>query len=363
MKKQSNSDGLNTRKVWIYRQTVNVIRFTVITSICTLLILLLTWLKSSVVNTSYEFTNVTPVRPARAAAIKQNQYKARIREVCDRISNGYYVHPRKTKPENSVLRTLVDHYHQVVYCSIPKVATDSWFYLFKSVFEKEEAARRDLFSLHMHYYEPYVGLGISQLSRGNKSHTEVEYGIPDPRKQYFKFIVVRHPLERLGSAWMNKLGSGKKNGMRADVQRMKAIANNRTTWDRDVNVNVTFEEFLTYAAGPDVQLSGKFDSHFRSYQGTCEPCSIDYDYIAHLETLSEDLPFILPHLNATDFSDHFPTVKLRDTSDTRHAHLFRNAPFPLVKAVIDKCRPDADMFGYSFDGYVREADRSKIAWL
>ena len=77
------------------------------------------------------------------AAIKQNQYKARIQEVCERISNGYYVHPRETKPENSILRGLVDHYHQVVFCVIPKVATDSWSDLFKSVFDKEEAARRD----------------------------------------------------------------------------------------------------------------------------------------------------------------------------------------------------------------------------
>ena len=79
------------------------------------------------------------------AAIKQNQYKARIQEVCERISNGYYVHPRRTKPENSILRAIVDHYHQVVFCVIPKVATGSWSDLFKSVFEKEEAAMRDFY--------------------------------------------------------------------------------------------------------------------------------------------------------------------------------------------------------------------------
>ena len=90
---------------------------------------------------------------------------------------------------------------------------------------------------------------------------------------------------------------------------------------------------------------------------------MDYDYIAHLETLNEDLLFILPHLNATDYIDSFPTRKIKDTNDTKYAHLFRNAPFPLVKAVIDKCRPDADMFGYNFDGYVSEADRRKIPWL
>ena len=34
---------------------------------------------------------------------------------------------------------------------------------------------------------------------------ETEYGLPDPRKDYFKFLIMRHPLERLASGYLDRL--------------------------------------------------------------------------------------------------------------------------------------------------------------
>ena len=48
-------------------------------------------------------------------------------------------------------------------------------------------------------------LGFNRLSRGSHAHNEVEDGLPDPREEYYKFMVVRHPLERLASAYNNKV--------------------------------------------------------------------------------------------------------------------------------------------------------------
>ena len=99
------------------------------------------------------------------------------------------------------------------------------------------------------------------------------------------------------------------------------------------------------------------------FQSNCEPCDIDYDYIGHLEKIQEDLPFILEHFDALDLADSFPTNKLHKGRKAAYADLFSNASFSVLKPVLEKYRADADMFGYTFHEYVREADRQKISWL
>ena len=88
-------------------------------------------------------------------------------------------------------------------------------------------------------------------------------------------------------------------------------------------------------------------------QSGCEPCSIQYDYIGHLETIKTDVKQILPHLNAEEFVSNFPAQKLKNKSgDHRYAHMYRALPSSVVQPILDKYKVDADMFGYSFDDYV-----------
>ena len=92
---------------------------------------------------------------------------------------------------------------------------------------------------------------------------------------------------------------------------------------------------------------------------------MDYDYIAHIDKLTDDLPFILRHMNATDLTEHFPSNKghVQDDSNKKYKEYFLNATFSLVKPVLEKFRVDADMFGYSFADYVKEKNKHKITWL
>ena len=48
-------------------------------------------------------------------------------------------------------------------------------------------------------------VGFNRLTRGNDAHSEVKDHLPDPRTDYFRFLVVRHPLERLASAYYSKV--------------------------------------------------------------------------------------------------------------------------------------------------------------
>ena len=60
------------------------------------------------------------------------------------------------------------------------------------------------------FLRDFAGLGINRLSIGSEAHREkTKDGLPDPREEYYKFVVVRHPLERLASAYLDKV-NGKK---------------------------------------------------------------------------------------------------------------------------------------------------------
>ena len=93
---------------------------------------------------------------------------------------------------------------------------------------------------------------------------------------------------------------------------------------------------------------------FYIFQTNCKPCSINYDYVAHLETIQADLKEILPHLNATEFSATFPTRKLSAKeigNNYRYTHMYTSLPNSLLQRVFDKYKADADMFGYTFEKY------------
>ena len=76
-----------------------------------------------------------------------------------------------------------------------------------------------------------------------------------------------------------------------------------------------------------------------------------YDYVGRLETLHTDLTKILPHFDAVELIETFPQIKLRENGDNRYAHMYKSLPEYVLKAIFDKYRADADMFGSSFNKY------------
>ena len=69
---------------------------------------------------------------------------------------------------------------------------------------------------HVHTVDSFVfrslqTLCINRLSRGSYIYRELKDGLPNPRTEYYKFMVVRHPLERLASAYFGRVaGRGRK---------------------------------------------------------------------------------------------------------------------------------------------------------
>ena len=99
---------------------------------------------------------------------------------------------------------------------------------------------------------------------------------------FTKLIVVRHPFDRLVSAYYNlinfKEGAGDGPYIYPDIRKKFP------TLRKEVK-DLTFPQFLQYVTDPSV---GKYnDRHFAPYSSTCLVCSVHYDYIIRLETMQD----------------------------------------------------------------------------
>ena len=234
-----------------------------------------------------------------------------------------------TSEKNYVLKhMIVDDKHQFIYCFIPKVACANWKRVFNtlygSVASPEEVHRVDHKSMILlsMYTEP-----------------EVQYRM----KNYFKFTYVRHPIDRLLSAYRNKFGEHfvhfeKKYGVRI----VKKFRPNPPRFPK--GDDVTFAEFMMYIANTDpVELN----EHWNHYTHLCQPCHVSYDYVGYFEDFDTDVNYLLNILNLSKVL-HFPKKQdyYKTVSDEEKMGYMRTVPNSTLKMVARKLARDFEIFGY-----------------
>ena len=118
-------------------------------------------------------------------------------------------------------------------------------------------------------------------------------GIVPFGKYDVSFTFVREPYSRLLSAYVDKLLSP--NTLFSKMTGRYVIAKFRQNASKksiDCGYDVTFPEFVRYFI--HAQTSGeKRNEHFVPTHDHCGMCQRPYKYIGHLETLKDDMPFIL----------------------------------------------------------------------
>ena len=139
-------------------------------------------------------------------------------------------------------------------------------------------------------------LQIYAKARKDKSVTKLnDFSVPEIRhrlKTYFKFMTVRHPLDRLLSTWIDKFqfpkiydkGTFEKLGF-------KILSDYRPNFPlnfRKQGKGVYFNEMIHYI------LDGHHNGHWDGpYSLKCQPCRVDFDAIVKLETFGNDVPPIV----------------------------------------------------------------------
>ncbi|CAL4116921.1 unnamed protein product, partial [Meganyctiphanes norvegica] len=188
-----------------------------------------------------------------------------------------------------------DHARKLVYCFVPKVACTSW----KRVWLKLTnivPQNKTLLDIDRYFVHTSLPNLASQKSK-----------LPEILETYRKFMFVRHPFDRVLSAYKDKFeNEDKKSSYNFHKEIGKKIEAKYRKPSTD-GKNVTFEDFMHYISEPEGNSFEQLNEHWRSLHQLCNPCSINYDFIGKYENIHEDAPYVLDWIGASDLIGRFPS--------------------------------------------------------
>ncbi|KFM58252.1 Carbohydrate sulfotransferase 11, partial [Stegodyphus mimosarum] len=171
--------------------------------------------------------------------------------------------------------------------------------------------------------------------------------------RFFKIIFVRHPFDRLVSAFRSK----------AEAPRHEVQFFYDRYWDpilkklrpNDTNLGqITFREFVWYLTH---SLERDYDEHWAPYWSRCDPCLVDYDFVGKLETAEHDFPYAFQKVGIESSPDWWSDV--HPISHSLTLRYFSSVPEEDIRRLYRIYRLDFELFGYSVDEFL-QGNRTNI---
>ena len=155
------------------------------------------------------------------------------------------------------------------------------------------------------------------------------------------FLISRHPLTRLVSAYRDKLEPGKRKND-GFMRYGKIISTKvRGSWEAG-DPDPSFSEFIKYLIKTPIE---SYDEHWMPVSLRCRVCQLSYDYILHYEDLLSDWALLLKDLNIKeDISLPWENKQGGDA-----ASYYQNISREDMDRLYQKYEADFLMFGYSVE--------------
>ncbi|XP_066971737.1 carbohydrate sulfotransferase 11-like [Macrobrachium rosenbergii] len=241
----------------------------------------------------------------------------------------------------------VDRAHSLTWCKVPKAASTSWLHAFLELAGVNDVASKDMAGKHALLREKYPLLTNSLLKRIMPTS--------------MKFMVVRHPFERILSAYRDKLENSERDlkdrgGYYYAIYGKRIVkayrkSSSGSEFSSNERKEPTFREFIQYLLDTDVE---EYDEHWKPIFLLCTPCHIRYDVIAKMETLAKDAEFILYHrgLSGTvNIEWSHKTDQSKKTTDVLKSY-YSQLTSSEIKQLYYKYLPDFLMFEYDAEPYL-----------
>ncbi|XP_071514175.1 carbohydrate sulfotransferase 9-like [Panulirus ornatus] len=184
---------------------------------------------------------------------------------------------------------LINHQYKLVWCPVFKAASSTWLWNFNLLagYTQEE--------LLAHIHQP---LPMARKRYPKPSHTKLKMAL-EASPQPLTFMIARHPLLRLVSAFRDKMLSGKKN-YRQIIQLMKQRHPELGIRDQSSWLNLlpdflgvpTFSQFVQHILDQHANHQ-RLNEHWVPASQFCTPCLVNYTVLAKVETLDEDANHII----------------------------------------------------------------------
>ena len=177
----------------------------------------------------------------------------------------------------------IDHKHKILACLPPKSGCTTWKAILANNSGSKPLPRKfDPMRLHLGTLPKYGIKKYTEL-RSTDERKKVLYD-----KSYTKIMIVRHPFDRVYSAYYDKIKSKRDRKM---MQMHGSRILNKFHPELDPKIRrkgegAKFKEFIDYIKLP-ISLNQAWE-HWDAVYDICQPCHIHYDYILKTETLDSD---------------------------------------------------------------------------
>ena len=247
----------------------------------------------------------------------------------------------KLEKRNILHHLIVSDKHKVMYCFIPKIACSNM----KRIFLVLNGV--------------YSDIRLVNVSMMNREVTRLDNKAFRPKqvftmlKDYYKFMLVRDPFERLVSAYRNKW-LGKHNPDLFSTLGKMIVRRYRFNDSKTADPKGDDVKFIEYVRYLIDNPSKDVNEHWMSYHDLCRPCDVNYDFIGSIDTLSRDVSHAMGQINVDKTKYYIkPVTSKTALIGTKNviANFLKQLPKKDFDALVEKFRFDHQLFGYEIPNY------------
>ena len=169
-------------------------------------------------------------------------------------------------------------------------------------------------------------------------------------RSYYKFTFVRNPLERLLSAYLDKIAAPSIQNPNTDnfldIIKVEIMAKyDYTKWTSSkgcIKVHVTFMEFIKWIIDSDL---AEINEHFAPLIANAQPCRMMYDFYGNFKLYDSDMNHVIKKLDANP--KYFESVSYHEsgnkTEDLVHQY-YSQLPEDLRQQLFHKFYQELDFY-------------------
>lgn len=309
------------------------ILFGILVNICCTCLLLFEICKNSEMGAAqYHYINKTQ---------EQEERKFRLYQFCNSFPQN------RPKRSPYLAHHIYSDKKKVIYCYVPKVACTNWK---RIIYQFEKGINATILMDRQTIHKQ----GFKHISYANR------YKL---KRNYYTFLFVRHPFERLVSAYRNKFVQPFPDDLRFQKEVGVKIIQKYRKNSTITNNTCTFTEFVQFVIDKTAREgSHKLNEHWQPHSDLCSICYARFDFIGKYETLVEDSRIILNNINANN-SLAFPENRT-DNYKIKTAEIYKQYMRALPKEYIIKLyniyKNDFDAFGYEIPDF---EIKHQFSWL
>lgn len=239
---------------------------------------------------------------------------------------------KELKRTNLLKTIIVDDTNKALFCYVPKVASGNWKRIFLILTGK---------------YDQDANIETTMAHKETLLKNLADYSLQDIQDKianYHSFVVVREPMERLLSAYVNKIHFDYTGKFQRLFGKKMLKYTKQKAYIGGGKWNITFGEFVEFLTSEPEREA--FELHWERIHKICHPCLLKYHFVGHYENLSHDASAIIK-MAAPKTNLKFPHYSIKSSTTSMKMDYFKTITQAQLRKLFKLYKKDYLLFGYS----------------